>query len=439
MDDVFCLFIWKSIYLESFLEKCPNSKYLFTDKTDKKAPNSLKNNYRNRLKTVVWTKKEFEDIIDEIDLDKGSGGKSLGTHSGRKFPANHARNKGCIPDEIEIRGRWKKNGRRVVFRYIDVSQLYEDAKVAAALCTGGPVMYVVKDGIELTDAWLFENVNPAIRRRFPNDTRLCRVLGLALLYSAMKETIMMPDSIRKRIKDAYNLLRNDEEQPVKKVPLHVFRMNAKLCIEPVSDDATATIGVLSSQNELAQTVLIRLDRMEQLILTNHMDVKSEIADWRRRNDQKFRTINNNIRCFAGTIEGGFMQQHQQVNNGQRLWRMNDSTDPAADEVGVDEMATLSQNPRSLKELWLEYKYGLDGRKPAKDFTTKERNQDSKMKQKYYRRNIFWTCLAKMIRQGSTVDLAIEKVRECYGFRCSVTKILGKMIADRKTGGHPNLA
>ena len=104
-----------------------------------------------------------------------------------------------------------------------------------------------------------------------------------------------------------------------------------------------------------------------------------------------------------------------------------------------EMATLSPNPRSLKELWLEYKYGLDGRKPAEHFTTKKRNQNGKIKQKYYRRKIFWTCLSKMVRMGSTVDSAIEKVRQAYGFQLSVTKILEKMIEDRKTGGHPNLA
>ena len=36
-------------------------------------------------------------------------------------------------------------------------------------------------------------------------------------------------------------------------------------------------------------------------------------------------------------------------------------------------AELSHNPRSLQGLWREYKEGLNGRKPAEQFTTAEIN------------------------------------------------------------------
>ncbi len=109
---------------------------------------------------------------DAVSLQPGT------THSSRKFPATYARNKGCNPDEVEIRGRWKKNGGRVVFRYMDVAELYEDAKVATALCVGGPVKYALKDGIDIGNEWLFENVLPNICKKIRNDTRLCCVLAL---------------------------------------------------------------------------------------------------------------------------------------------------------------------------------------------------------------------------------------------------------------------
>jgi hypothetical protein len=90
-----------------------------------------------------------------------------------------------MPDEIEIRGRWKMQGQQVVFRYIDVKQLTIDTKVAGVLCVGGAIKFKMNQGLSLTDDWLFNNVVPNIRRRFPNDSRLCKVLVTALLFGAM--------------------------------------------------------------------------------------------------------------------------------------------------------------------------------------------------------------------------------------------------------------
>ena len=58
--------------------------------------------------------------------------------------ANEARRQGALADEIEIRRRWKPQGRRVAFRHIDVKQLHTDAKVAGMLCKGGPIKCKLK-------------------------------------------------------------------------------------------------------------------------------------------------------------------------------------------------------------------------------------------------------------------------------------------------------
>ena len=177
MDPIFCVLLNLGNYLEEYLCLTPQAQYLFTDATGEKAPKNLIAQYRNRLERVVWKNQEFQDL--ETEEDDGQG---IGTHSYRKFPSNFARNVGNSPDEIEIRGRWKTQGQRVVFRYIDVQQLWIDAKVAGSLCIGGPIRYKLKPGVTLTDEWLFENVVPNIRKRYPNDARLCRVLGTALLF-----------------------------------------------------------------------------------------------------------------------------------------------------------------------------------------------------------------------------------------------------------------
>jgi hypothetical protein len=140
-----------------------------------------------------------------------------------------------------------------------------------------------------------------------------------------------------------------------------------------------------------------------------------------------------IRCFGGRIEGSLLIQ--QANNGRRLRRDGEAL-PA--EGNQEFISTLSPNPRSLRELWLEYKFGIDGRKPAEQFTTMEKNASSRLKQMYYRRNVFWKCMGKLIRGGETVDTATIKIRQCYGQQLSVTATINKMIADKKNGGHANL-
>jgi hypothetical protein len=43
-----------------------------------------------------------------------------------------------------------------------------------------------------------------------------------------------------------------------------------------------------------------------------------------------------------------------------------------------------------------------------------------------------------VRAGFTAERACHKVYDVYGSNLSVTKIINAMIADKKTGGHPQL-
>ena len=99
--------------------------------------------------------------------------------------------------------------------------------------------YVVKDGItDITNEWLFEHIVPTIRRRFRNDSRLCQVIGLALLYICVgdNEDVFVPTQVKDRVRAAYAQLGLEEAQPIKKVQLHVYRNNVILMIDASNDD-----------------------------------------------------------------------------------------------------------------------------------------------------------------------------------------------------------
>jgi hypothetical protein len=239
-----------------------------------------------------------------------------------------------------------------------------DAKVTAALCAGGPVKYALKDGIDIGSEWLFENVLPNIRNKFRNDTKLCCVLALPLLYACMKDDIMIPEGIRIRVKDAYSNLGFDEDQPVKKIPLHVYRIEDRLMIDPIGGEmgavgTAAGVGPMTLTLEMDQSIMLRLNRLDQRMSQFEARSQASLAQLSDRFDHKFRTVNNNIRCFGGTIEGSLLIQ--QANNGRRVRRVKEAL-PA--EENQDNRSTLSPNPRSLRELWSEYKFGIDGRKPV---------------------------------------------------------------------------
>jgi hypothetical protein len=68
------------------------------------------------------------------------------------------------------------------------------------------VKYALRQGVEISDEWLFQNVVRNIRNRCSNDYNLCKMFGLAVLLAVMDESIDVPDGIRKQVTAAYMAL-----------------------------------------------------------------------------------------------------------------------------------------------------------------------------------------------------------------------------------------
>jgi hypothetical protein len=109
------------------------------------------------------------------------------------------------------------------------------------------------------------------------------------------------------------------------------------------------------------------------------------------------------------------------------------------------IATLSARPRDLHLLWLEYEFGIGGRKPARKFTAIKRGQ---VKFKYFRRKAVWDTINHMVRAGFTAQVAIDKIYKgaqvpidkiCEGYgQLTLTQIINRMRRDKIGGGHPEL-
>jgi hypothetical protein len=472
MDDVYCLFIALGLHLESFLAENPNPTYLFTAQEDTtkidpvtgkhkiiKASTRLKNQYRMKLKRAAWSRRGFREISE-------TDGSDIGTHSKRKLPSNFAANCGAHGEEVEIRGRWKgTRGGKIVNRYIDVKQLYQDAKVAGILCLGGPCKYAFKDGCEsITDDWLFEHVVPNIRAKYGRS--FAAVLGKAVLYICLKEQdtqrrdeyVPVPHEMQERVRAAYAELGLEESQPVLKVPLHIYRINEMLQIDEVAGSvAVGTAGgnaLTAVQdtnnavavghglgNEVLQSLVIRMNRMEQVQAQSQQTMLNAFSEMQTQQRRQYQILNNNIMAFGGRIEGALVRQVNS-NRQHRLLTMNSANGDVPMEVV--NTAQLSSQPRDLITLWREYQFGLNGRKAARQFTTQERNADRKIKQKFYRRGQVWECMKRQIHRGLTPEQAALELRLVYGTKSSVSKIIDLLIADKKRykargGYHPSLS
>ena len=254
-----------------------------------------------------------------------------------------------------------------------------DAKVAGSLCVGGPIKYKFKEGITLSDDWLFEHVVPNIRRRYPNDSRLCRVLATALMFAALDEHLgeCVPPHCRDRITQAYLPLHPTVPQPVERIPLTVYRIADTLCIDetPIhgaqmeanahhpGGDAPAALPH-QAQREQMNAMLVNVQRMQQQSSQMHRQLEASIASFRQWSSTQFKMINTNVRRFGGTVTGGFARQDpQQANNRRRAGAENEET--RGDGLLA---ATLAPTPRFLSDLWDKYQFGLGGRKAARDFT-----------------------------------------------------------------------
>lgn len=140
---------------------------------------------------------------------------------------------------------------------------------------------------------------------------------------------------------------------------------------------------------------------------------------------------------AQALQQQLAPQQLQVPQGLNAQPVQPIPQPAmVQEIDFTDPLAILGRPKTLLELWHEWLFGLNGNKPAKNFSPRERG---KQKHKYSKRKHFWGAMIKLIRAGYNELTAIDLIKQAYGVHRSVSQILASLQNARNHGWHPLLA
>ena len=324
-----------------------------------------------------------------------------------------------------------------------------------------------------------------VRHGIPSE--VCIVFGCAVLFRVFDRTgeDAVPTPMRESIMQAYHELgsRNileDGCNPIKRRPLIVTGYDTEVIIDLMeADDDDGQGGLANGDGDPRRAAMVRNQEV-RMLSSQILHLRRELCDARTEGDRqltimkrKLARLSNNLTRLSNrpgmlgykrrrlgneqgggrsirlhsttkgtavpTVEGvpvlggelGTSQQEFEGLDMQEVFHGDGSVEDANDPVPVVPVAKLSKCPRSLYDLWKEYEFGFHGCKAAKDWNASERGAD---RFKYYKRNVFWVQVSKMVRAGHNADRAIDLIYRAYGSNLSVTKIIKKMIGDKKSGG-----
>jgi hypothetical protein len=216
MDPAYCILLSLACYFSWYLHPAGGGVgrvYMYASDDRDDAPKRFNQTFSRNFRTLLKMP-EFQEASEDPS--------KCGVYSLRKYPTTFAKQAGgCIQEHIDIRGRWKPNRSHASDRYQSVEQPYIDAKVCEALCPGGAVAYVLKDGTGVDDGFIHEHVVPEFREVFGQTSNVPKVLGLALLWAVMDGSLdnRVPTFVLHRIRTEYESVKRLPEgvNPVKKV------------------------------------------------------------------------------------------------------------------------------------------------------------------------------------------------------------------------------
>ena len=402
----------------------------------------------SRYLKKVFMSEEFEAVIETMmDI--------VGSHSIQKFASMHARRSGCSRGNLNVRGRWKRF-KQMVDTYMDPGIPFLDAKTAAALCIGAPVKYKLRNRCGLDYCWLLKNVLPEVYKKH-NNRKDVVTLSKALLWDCFdsEAQVLVPLEILKRVHSAYEGVRKLDPtvNPVRKVPLLIAGHEGQLIIEELfdveSEQAGVEAGTAHDENSSPATPEA-INRRRNRHSSEMQAVFAQLMMIRKQNEE----LTSEIQAMRTTFSKKLGYLRSTVNRltqvPARVPRVNHSTNftatddtnnsfllpsqslvvptgDADDEEAAllvrSKPATLSKNPRSLHILWHENEFGIEGKKPAKFYNSRDRGAN---RHTYSKRKIFWDLVIKMVNRGRSANDSIDVIYSYYGFQQSVSSFIRQL-------------
>lgn len=431
MNTKYCVLLALSIFLEKWLRdgEGRTSQWLFvngtsnsddTQRAQNKEANAGKLAFGKYLKAVMQ-KEAFQR-----DPKKGN----LGTHSIKKLGCTYARRCGCPKDFVDYRARWRQ--KRMQERYADTQLDWPDVCAASNLCTGGVVLYRAKEGSGITDDWLAREITPGITGSF--NESVAAILAKSLVWACFEPSAMdmVPADIRYSVNNKFIDLDSDwDGNPMERLQVAASEVNGTVTLDPLPNEGELLAGAVAGGNATVQN-----REWNNAIYSKVSSTQVKVTEMQNHQIAKFADQDRRLRRLEGMVRMLSMAPARQRNLGTAAAMGRGQAQPADNpEIGnapVEPPATLSQCPRTLQMLWMEYQNGIAGSKPAREFTREERGGRNKFK--YSRRLIVWTCIERMLNRGYDLNRAIAKIHQVYG-NGSVTKIIDKMRPDERRGGH----
>jgi len=423
VDSSFCVLISLALWLVSSFHYLAHAKltpYLFGFSSDCRFPQGGKSG-----KDLI--RKHIALAIKGLEALKGL----IGAHSVRKFAATRVRKCGASKDDQDLRGRWKR-AKRVGDRYVDVELPWPDTKLATFLCIGGPCKYKIKKDSGIDDTFILRVIMKEVNEIYDDD--VCVVLGTALLYYMFTDgRNIVPSFLLESVQEEFRRLHNREleENPVEKIALVAHGSDGEVFLDEMVPEETQgpSVGGEAQTNDENRAYIVGTSERSathqlRAIQSQLSSLKASLLSLQERViameysvTSKMTGVQRNLKRLADAP-------------GRRI-RPPSGVLLEGDDTRLE--TGLSSLPRTLYDLWDEYTVGLEGRKPAKLYTSQERGR---CKHKYSRRKVVWDKIRELIQMGYTSHVAIDMILDHYGRDLTTTKIINLMKQDRKYNAYP---
>ena len=245
---------------------------------------------------------------------------------------------------------------------------------------------------------------------------------------------LIPPHLASNIKDCWVVAGNSPDvNPIEKVSLSIQQVGDQLVIVPICSHASPPVatrvdgetggdvyvegGVAPATNAGSNgscagksSIEVETLFLQQFILQQRMeDLRQEIISLFGVQRSYLRNMNTNVkRIAAQPVVRSYSKQGRtsgHLSRGGLYWE-----DGIMDVEETRNGVKLSKNPRDLYVVWKEWEFGLNGTKPARDFTAHERGMN---KFAFSWRKNLWDTVTCMIAHGFTSDTAIDRIYLVY--------------------------